>query len=165
MPDSQSTNAGFSAPSDPIELIDAYFDRVGSGDPSVADLFSDDVVWRTPQSSPMAGPYIGKAAVLELMSGGVGLYDPSVPMKLRRDAIAANGEQVFVEMTITARTGQGEPYENHYVFVFTIRDLRITKYTSISTRSTRSESCLIRSASIPRLSNRVRTADPPGSAG
>ena len=127
MPDSQSTNAGFSAPSDPIELIDAYFDRVGSGDPSVADLFSDDVVWRTPQSSPMAGPYIGKAAVLELMSGGVGLYDPSVPMELRRDAIAANGEQVFVEMTITARTGQGEPYENHYVFVFTIRDQRITE--------------------------------------
>ena len=131
MPDSQPTPTGSSSPqtnfSDPLALIDAYFERVGGGDPSVAELLSEDVVWRTPQSSPMAGPYVGKPAVLELMSGGVGLYDPSVPLDMRRDATATNGEQVFVEMTIRARTGQGEAYKNHYVFVFTIRDQQITE--------------------------------------
>ena len=105
-----------------LALIDLYFERVASGDPEIASLFAEDAVWLTPASSPMAGPFEGKAAVLELMAGGVGLYDPSHPLEIRQDAAAATGEFVFVEMTMTAKTGQGVAYENRYVFVFTIRD-------------------------------------------
>jgi ketosteroid isomerase-like protein len=64
----------------------------------------------------------GKEAVLRLMSGGVGLYDAESPMEIEREAIAATGDHVFVEMTMNARTGQGQPYTNHYVFVFRMRD-------------------------------------------
>jgi ketosteroid isomerase-like protein len=103
-------------------LVERYFDLVASGDPEIATLFSENAVWVTPQSSPMGRRHEGKDAVLALMSGGVGLYDADTPMEIRRDAVAADGEHVFVEMTMNARTGQGEPYQNHYVFVFKLQD-------------------------------------------
>lgn len=104
-----------------LDLARLYFERVAAGDPEVASLFAEDAVWVTPQSSPMGRRHEGKQAVLTLMSGGVGLYDVETPMEIRREAIAATGDHVFVEMTLTARTGQGQPYTNHYVFVFRMR--------------------------------------------
>ena len=38
------------------------------------------------------------------------------------EAIAAEGERVFVELSLRATTGQGAAYRNDYVFVFRIRD-------------------------------------------
>jgi len=102
-------------------LVERYFDYVTSGDPQVAALFAEEAVWVTPQSSPMGRRHEGKEAVLALMGGGVGLYDEQTPMEIRREAIAASGDHVFVEMTMQARTSLGEPYLNHYVFVFQIR--------------------------------------------
>ena len=102
-------------------IVDRYFEMV-AGDPAIATLFADDAVWVTPGSSPMGRRHEGKQAVLTLMSGGVGLYDVETPMDIQRQAVAASGEHVFVEMTMNARTGQGKPYTNDYVFVFTIRD-------------------------------------------
>jgi ketosteroid isomerase-like protein len=104
-----------------LALVERYFEAVAAGDPTVADLFSEDARWIAPQSSPVGRHHDGKSAVLELMSSGVGLYDTSHPMDIQREAAAAMGEHVFVELTIEAKTGQGEDYRNHYVFVFRIR--------------------------------------------
>jgi len=108
-------------------LIDRYFEMVTSGDPEVASLFGEDVVWWTPPSSPMAGPFEGKEAVLGLMAGGVGLYHPDHPLDVCQEASAASGEHVFVQMTMRARTGQDAAYENRYVFVFRIQGGRIVE--------------------------------------
>ena len=108
-------------------LIDRYFEMVTSGDPEVGSLFDENVVWWTPPSSPMAGPFEGKEAVLGLMAGGVGVYHPDHPLDIRQEASAASGEHVFVQMTMRARTGQGAAYENRYVFVFRIQEGRIVE--------------------------------------
>ena len=102
-------------------LVERYFEMVAAGDPTIEKLFSEDAVWLTPPSSPMGIRHEGKPAVLALMAGGVGLYDASAGMDIQREAIAAMGDHVFVELTLVARTGQGEAYRNHYVFVFTLR--------------------------------------------
>jgi ketosteroid isomerase-like protein len=102
-------------------LVERYFEMVASGDPEIASLFAEDARWVAPQSSPVGQFHNGKAAVLELMGSGVGLYDSSHPMDIQREATAASGDHVFVEMTMEARTAQGEAYRNHYVFVFQIR--------------------------------------------
>ncbi len=122
MTESQRDQNGGQDRSENRALVERYFDMVAGGDPEIGTLFSQDAVWVTPQSSPMGRRHEGKSAVLALMSGGVGLYDAETPMEIRRDAIAAAGDRVFVEMTMNARTGQGEPYRNHYVFVFQIRE-------------------------------------------
>ena len=106
-------------------LVDRYFEMVASGAPQIAELFSEDARWVAPQSSPVGRHHDGKAAVLALMGTGVALYDTSHPMEIQRQAVAATGDRVFVEMTMEAKTGQGQPYRNHYVFVFQIRDGQI----------------------------------------
>jgi len=103
-------------------IVERYFKAVRAGDPNIGALISEDAVWIAPQSSPVGRRHEGRAAVLELMGKGVGLYDMSHPMEMEIDAIAAEGEHVFVEMTLSARTLAGEPYRNHYVFVFRIRE-------------------------------------------
>ncbi len=108
-------------------LVERYFEMVANGDPDVATLFAADACWVAPQSNPLGRHHEGKAAVLELMASGVGLYDASHPMDIRREAVAASGDRVFVEMTIVARTRGGEPYRNHYVFVFRVREGQIVE--------------------------------------
>ncbi len=103
-------------------IVERYFAMMQAGDPEIGSLFADEIVWVAPQSSPVGRRHEGKAAVLALMGQGTGLYDAEHPMSLEFTAFAAEGENVFVEFTLRARTGQGEAYENHYVFLFRIRD-------------------------------------------
>jgi ketosteroid isomerase-like protein len=107
--------------------VERYFEMVQSGDPGIGDLFCDDIVWVAPQSSPVGRRHEGKAAVLALMGTGIDLYDMSRPMQIETEAVAAEGDRVFVEMTLSATSLGGEPYENHYVFVFLFREDRIAE--------------------------------------
>ena len=104
------------------EIVERYFSLMQAGAPEIEALFTQDARWLAPQSSPLGRRHEGKAAVLELMGSGVGLYDSTQPMTIEFDAIAAEGEYVFVELTLSATTGSGKPYRNHYVFVFRLRD-------------------------------------------
>ena len=122
MPESRSATSEHEA----LDLIDRYFAAVASGDPEIGALFAADAVWHTPASSPLPGPFVGREAVLEVMAGGVDLYEPG-SLDIRQTARAASGEHVFVAMTMTARTAAGAPYENRYVFVFRVRDARIVE--------------------------------------
>lgn len=108
-------------------IVEQYFERMASGDPRLAELLDEDVCWVAPQSSPVGHRHEGKAAVLALIGKGVGLYDTSRPMETRIEAIAAEGDRVFAEMTLRATTAHGESYHNHYVFVFRLREGRIVK--------------------------------------
>ena len=60
-----------------------------------------------------------------LMGSGGDLYDASAPMEVAIEDMVAEGESVCVQTTINATTASGEPYENHYHFVFRIREGRI----------------------------------------
>jgi len=125
MADSRSVSEAVAARH--LALVDRYFDCVPRGDPAVAELLAEDIVWRTPASSPLPGPFEGRPAVLELMGAGVGLYDAETPLDMRCLAMAASADRVFAEMEIRGRTQAGEAYENAYVFVFTLRDDRIVE--------------------------------------
>lgn len=108
-------------------IVARYFELMRSGSPEIEGLFADEACWVAPQSSPVGRRHEGKAAVLALMASGVSLYDVSRPMELAIEAMAAAGERVFVEMTITATTRSGERYRNHYVFVFRLQDEKIVE--------------------------------------
>ncbi len=63
-------------------IVERYFKMMQQGDPELASLLSDDVCWVAPQSSPVGRRHEGRAAVLELMQAGIGLYDMCRPMDL-----------------------------------------------------------------------------------
>lgn len=109
------------SPANQRAIVERYFEMMQAGDPEIGALFAEEIVWIAPQSSPVGRRHEGKAAVLALMGQGTGLYDAAHPMSIDFTSFAAEADSVFVEFTLCARTGQGEPYENHYVFLFRIR--------------------------------------------
>ncbi|MEZ4279397.1 MAG: nuclear transport factor 2 family protein [Myxococcota bacterium] len=108
-------------------LVDRYFELLQKGDPGIGELFTPDARWLAPQSAPVGRLHEGRDAVLRLMGSGLGLYDLSRPMEIERTASLAGDPLVYIEMTIRATTKAGEPYENHYVMVFQLRDGRIAE--------------------------------------
>ena len=109
------------------ETVQKYYDSLASGDYATAmGLFADDIAWWVPPSSPMAGLYEGKQAVLGLFGKGTELYDPSVPMKIEILNLVAEDERCAAEIRITARTAKGKEYKNYYHFLFQCRDGKIT---------------------------------------
>ena len=104
------------------QVITEYFGSLAKGDyPAAIGKFADDITWWVPPSSPMAGTYEGKDAVLGLFASGTGLYDPSVPMKISVEDMVAEGASVCVQFVLEAKTARGRDYKNHYHFVFKIR--------------------------------------------
>ena len=106
-------------------LVQDYFDKMSSGDPTISELLTEDVTWWVPQSSPLAGLHEGRQAVLTLMGSGGDLYDADAPMRVTLEEMVAEGDAVCVQTVISATTARGEPYHNHYHFFFRVRDGRI----------------------------------------
>ena len=110
-----------------VALVDRYFELLQKGDPGIRELFTSDACWLAPQSAPVGRRHEGLDAVMALMGSGLGLYDLDRPMQIERTAALAGDALVYVEMTIRATTKAGEPYENHYVMAFQIREDRIAE--------------------------------------
>lgn len=108
-------------------LVIEYLERMQSGDPDLPALLADDVEWWVPPGSRMPGTARGKAAVLELMTGGLDLYDATVPLRVEVERIVAEGDHVAAQLVIEGRTARGADYRNHYHFAFEIRDGRIAR--------------------------------------
>jgi ketosteroid isomerase-like protein len=106
-------------------LVRRYFEAMRSDRVGLPELLADDVTWWAPSSSALGGLSAGRAAVLERMASGVGLYDSSHPMDVTIEQMVAEDDWVSVQMTLEARTARGEPYRNHYHFAFRIEDRRI----------------------------------------
>ena len=104
------------------ELVREYLDRIGRGDPSFSDLFAEDIVWWVPPGSDKGGTYEGKAAVLELISGGVGEYSSEQPIKFIIEEIVADEEWASVQLILEAKTAKGDDYRNFYHIAFRIRE-------------------------------------------
>ncbi len=109
------------------QVIRDYFGALGKGDyPTALGYFADDIVWWVLPSSPLAGTYEGKDAVLGLFGKGTGLYDPSVPLVPEIVGLVAEGDKVACELVITGRTAKGKDYRNHYHFLFEVKGGKIT---------------------------------------
>ncbi len=109
-------------------LIREYFDVVTgvSSSRPLPDFFADDVTWTVPQSNPnQPNPRVGLEAVMDLLTSGVGIYEPG-SMKLTLGHVISGEAKVAAQFTLDARLTNGTPYSNHYVFIFTLTQGRIT---------------------------------------
>lgn len=105
-------------------LIEQYFDTLMQGG-DIGELFTEDVVWHLPRSSPMGGPFRGREAVLAMLGAGVGLFDLS-SLSIELHAIAADQSQAAARFTLKATTAAGAAYENDYLFFFACANGRIS---------------------------------------
>lgn len=110
-------------------LIEHYFRAILGEDDSreLADFFTADATWQVPRSNPQIrpNPRVGHAAVMDLLTSGVGVYAPgSMTLELHR--LVADDMHVVAQFTMRANLASGAPYENDYCFVFALREGRIS---------------------------------------
>jgi len=104
----------------PAQLVDAILGAMADYDgEAVAPLLHEDVVWWVPPSAArfgLARPMRGRDAVVELLTGGLGVFQPgSITWELHQ--LIADDTNVAATFTRRSLTAAGKPYENQYCFV------------------------------------------------
>ena len=108
-------------------VLQHYVAAVQAGDlQKIRDSFAPDAVWQLDGELPISGTWRGREAILsEFLATAMSYYEPG-SVSLQITSIIAEGQQVAMEWTSRARNSRGEPYENHCIGVFTVRDGKIT---------------------------------------
>ena len=109
-------------------LIDTYYETLPTGDrKKLASLFTEDIVWYPPQSAPI-GVIEGPEAVATELGGDTPkkLFDMKT-FRLTIHRILADGDTAVVQHAISAKSKEGEQYDNEYCWVYQCRDGKIAK--------------------------------------
>lgn len=109
-------------------LVQRYFSVVTGADTDtdLGSFFAADVTWQVPQSNPAIkpNPRIGHAAVMDLLTSGVGIYQPG-SMDIQQQRVVADESSVVVQFTLVAKLARGTDYKCDYVMLFSISDGKI----------------------------------------
>lgn len=86
-------------------------------------MMRDDATWWVAGTMPISGTY-DKAAFTTLLSGVAQACKGGV-IRITPKVMTAEGERVAVEAESLAHLHNGRTYNNHYHFLFTVRDGKI----------------------------------------
>ncbi len=109
------------------KIVQQWFDHIAVGDAQAAfALFSDDIVYDLKGTTPVSGVYRGlDQLVNEFFVPWRKQIDGDLVVKA--DELIGEGERVVALASGSAKTIFGKDYDNEYVFVFTVKDGKITK--------------------------------------
>lgn len=109
-------------------LVATYYDTLPTGDRSkLASLLAEDVEWIPPESAPFE-PVRGADEVARQLGGALvrAVFDTKTfEVKIRK--MVVDGDTAVVQQTLSARTLDGEQYENEYCWVYVCRGGKISR--------------------------------------
>jgi uncharacterized protein (TIGR02246 family) len=107
-------------------VIERYVAALLDGDEAaIGRSFAEEATWTLDGDLPISGTWLGRDAIVDDFLGkAIGYYEPG-SVSIDVTSTIAEGELVAMEWTSRARTAAGEPYENHCIGVFTVRDGQI----------------------------------------
>jgi ketosteroid isomerase-like protein len=107
-------------------VLERYVAAIQAGDEqAIRDSFAEDATWRLDGDLPISGTWEGRETILgDFLGTAMSFYERS-SVRIEITSLIAEGDRVVMEWTSRARTMRGEPYENHCIGVFTVRDGRI----------------------------------------
>lgn len=108
-----------------VETVKDFFVAIGSGDrDKVLTLAAEDIEWIIPgEDWPLAGTHRGHAGLVEFFKTASGAMETSTEPR----EFVAMGDRVLVVGYATGRVkATGKAFEDHFVFVITVRDGRLT---------------------------------------
>ena len=108
--------------------VEAFYAALSSGKrDTVRSLLSDDCSWLPPATAPFDAVHGGDALAAELGGGVVKrMFDISKPFNLDVRRILADGDIAVVQQRLTATAkATGQPYDNQYCWIYTVRDGKI----------------------------------------
>ena len=109
-------------------LVQTYYDTLPTGDrEKLASLFADDVEWIPPETAPFE-PVRGAAAVARQLGGALvkAVFDMKT-FRIEIHRLLADGDTAVVQQSLSAKTLDGESYQNEYCWVYTCREGRIAR--------------------------------------
>ena len=107
----------------------AGLDAFTRGDPAtLAELFSDDIVWHAPGRNPHAGTFEGKAATMERMQR---MAREGIVWDFAIHDLVANDEHVVVLIDATLTKG-GRSTHGRQVQVMHVRDGLMTEFWAMN---------------------------------
>lgn len=113
-----------STPEQNKQTVKHFMEVFSSGDvEATMALMAETATWWVAGTMPISGTY-DKAQFRELLSG-VGGSCKGGAIKLMPKAFTAEGERVAVETESLADLNNGRHYNNHYHFLFLVRDGKI----------------------------------------
>ncbi|WP_198045996.1 nuclear transport factor 2 family protein [Novosphingobium aquimarinum] len=109
-------------------LVRRYFQAVSDNRPEEAwTMLADDAVWTVGGHSPLTGTY-SKEALARLTEDTI-LARLVDGMRIDLKQLIAEGDKVCAEFESTGKRADGAIYNNHYLFVLTIRDGKLWRCT------------------------------------
>lgn len=109
-------------------LVRRYFQAISDKQPAVAwDLLAEDAIWTVGGHSPLTGTY-NKAELAKLTEDKI-LARLADGMRIELGRLIAEGDIVAAEFTSTGARTDGKIYNNHYLFLLTIRDGKLWRCT------------------------------------
>jgi uncharacterized protein (TIGR02246 family) len=108
------------------EVIKRYVAAIVAGDEwTMRESFAVDATWVMEGDLPISGTWHGRDAIMAgFLAQALRCYEPG-SVSIEVSNMIAEGEQVAVEWTTSARSRSGKVYENHLIGVFRVRDGRI----------------------------------------
>ncbi len=109
-------------------LIKTYYETLPTGNrEKLSSLFAEDVEWYPPESAPLE-VIRGREAVTKELGGDTPkrIFDMKT-FRLNIHRILADGDTAVVQHSISAKTREGEQYDNEYCWVYLCRDGQIAK--------------------------------------
>jgi ketosteroid isomerase-like protein len=109
-----------------VQIVKDLFAAMGRGDKQgLLALASEDIEWIIPGDNwPLAGTHRGHAGLADLLQMAFGMVEISYP---KPPEFLAQGERVVVVGVATGRIkATKKPFEDHFVFVITVRNGKLT---------------------------------------
>jgi hypothetical protein len=112
-------------------VVRRYFKAIEEADyDAIAMLLADEVRFWLPPSVPDGVEFAGRHEVMRnIVESIAGLYDTRVGLHPEIQHLTAEDDRVAAELVIRGRSkASGRDYENHYHFLFVLRDGRIAEF-------------------------------------
>ena len=112
-------------------VVRRYFKAIEAADyDTIEKLLADEVRFWLPPSVPDGAELAGRADIMRNIRESIaGLYDVRVGLRPEIRHLTAEDDRVAAELVIRGRgKASGRDYENHYHFLFVIRDGRIAEF-------------------------------------
>ena len=109
-------------------LVHRYFKAVSDNRPAEAwEMLADDAVWTVGGHSPLTGSY-DKQGLARLTEDTI-LARLVDGIRIELKQVIAEGDKVCAEFTSTGARPDGKVYNNHYLFLLTIKDGKLWRCT------------------------------------
>ncbi|GAA1051315.1 nuclear transport factor 2 family protein [Arthrobacter russicus] len=112
-----------------LDAVRKALDGAATDFGKLSEVFAEDIEWTITGHGPVARTFHGIASLID--DAEQDLFDRiSGTLRVAQKGTWADGNKVFVHMTSAGEAVDGEPYNNEYLYIFTMKDQKAVTCTA-----------------------------------